>query len=119
MDHRDLLAYKKAFTLAIHIFHVTKSFPKAERYLLTDQIRRSSQAVCLALGDCYRKRQYLAHFVLKISDADAENTETQGWLDFSLACSYITESQHTIFSDGSKEVGRILAYMLQNPDKFR
>ncbi|QHV95247.1 four helix bundle protein [Spirosoma endbachense] len=43
------------------IFQVTKSFPKAERYSLIDQLIRSSKAVsvCLALGKCYRKRQYL------------------------------------------------------------
>jgi four helix bundle protein len=39
---KDLIVYKKAFQLAMEIFEMTKTFPKEERYSLTDQIRRSS-----------------------------------------------------------------------------
>jgi four helix bundle protein len=73
---RDLTVYKKAFALAMEIYEVTKSFPKEEKYALTDQIRRSSRSVPASVGEAYRKRQYEAHFVSKSSDADMENTET-------------------------------------------
>src|SRR5659263_236477 len=78
---RDLTVYKKAFTLAMQIFEITKKFPAEEKYELTDQIRRSSRAVCRAIGEGYRKRQYPKHFSSKMSDADMENTETQVSLD--------------------------------------
>ena len=45
MQFQDLLAYKKSFTLAMKIFNISKSFPKEEKYSLTDQIRRSSRSV--------------------------------------------------------------------------
>jgi hypothetical protein len=32
MNFKDLLAYKKAFELAMKIFHISKQFPKEERY---------------------------------------------------------------------------------------
>ena len=83
---KDLIVYKKAFALAMEIFEMTKSFPKEEKYSLIDQIRRSSRSVCANLGEGYRKRRYVAHFVAKTTDSDMENTETQVWLDFSLAC---------------------------------
>jgi len=35
-----------AYTLAMEIFRMSAQFPKGERYSLTDQIRRSSRAVC-------------------------------------------------------------------------
>ena len=38
MQFQDLLAYKKSFALAMKIFHISKSFPKEEKYSLTDQI---------------------------------------------------------------------------------
>jgi four helix bundle protein len=38
----NLIVYKKSFCLAMMIFEISKSFPKEERYSLTDQIRRSS-----------------------------------------------------------------------------
>jgi len=40
---RDLIVYQKAYELAMKIFRMTKTFPKEERYSLTDQIRRSSR----------------------------------------------------------------------------
>lgn len=48
---RGLTVYKKAFALAMEIYEITKSFPKEEKYELTDQIRRSSRAVCRAIGE--------------------------------------------------------------------
>ncbi len=85
---RDLLVYQKAFELAMEIFQITKRFPKEETYSLTDQIRRSSRSVNANLGEAYRKRRYINHFISKLSDADTENGETQVWLDFALACKY-------------------------------
>gem|GEM_PF-3282244 len=44
---RDLNVYQKTKEAAHTIFKLTKSFPKEERYALTDQVRRSSSAVPL------------------------------------------------------------------------
>lgn len=44
-DHKELEVYKKAFDVAMEIFHLSKKFPMEERYSLTDQIRRSSRSV--------------------------------------------------------------------------
>lgn len=98
---------------------MTKKFPKEEKYSLTDQIRRSSRSVCANLGEAYRKRLYPKHFISKISDSDSENSETQVWLDFSLSCGYINEDQWEKLNECSKEVGKLLHYMMQHPDKFR
>ena len=90
-NFRNLTAYKKAFALAMEIFHISKEFPREERYSLTDQVRRSQRSVCSGIGEAYRKRQYPAHFVSKSSDSDSENSETRVWLDFAKACHYISE----------------------------
>jgi four helix bundle protein len=116
---RDLIVYKKAFELAMEIFLLTKSFPPEEKFSLTDQVRRSSRSVCSCTGESYRKRRYEAHFISKLTDADMENTETQIWLEFSLACGYITEEMYKDKLRKSEEVGRLLQYMIDNPDKFK
>jgi|TARA_Y100001949_G_scaffold173302_1_gene178648 four helix bundle protein len=67
---RDLTVFKKAFSLAMEVFDITKLFPSEEKYALTDQLRRSSRSVCRAIGEGYRKRQYPKHFSSKMSDAD-------------------------------------------------
>jgi four helix bundle protein len=115
---RDLIVYKKAFDLAMEIFEMTKSFPKEEKYSLIDQIRRSSRSVCANIGEGYRKRRYIAHFVAKTTDSDMENTETQVWLDFSWKCNYITEDVYRDKLMKSEEVGRLLQDMIINPGKY-
>lgn len=102
----------------MEIFSVTKSFPKEEKYSLIDQIRRSSRSVCTNMAEAYRKKIYPANFVLKITDCDAENSETGVWLDFSLACNYIIFEQHEIFIKRNEEIGRLLNHMKNNPAKY-
>jgi four helix bundle protein len=115
---RDLTVYKKAFHLAMEIYEITKDFPPEEKYELTDQIRRSSRAVCRAIGEGYRKRQYPKHFSSKMSDSDMENTETQVSLDFALECSYISKEEYETLLQNSEEVGRLLNHMVENPEKY-
>jgi len=115
---KELLVYQKAFEQAMKIFEVTKSFPKAEQYSLTDQARRSSRSVCTNIGEAWRKRRYPAHFVSKLTDADAEATETMIWLDFSLGCGYVDSAVHTQFSAAYEQIGKMLGAMISAPDKF-
>jgi len=118
MRFQDLLAYKKGFEVAMEIFELTKSFPKEETYSLTDQIRRSSRSVTITISEAYRKREYPKYFHSKLTDADAENSETQGWLEYSLACNYITNEMYQQIVEKSEEVGRLINYMILNPEKF-
>ena len=115
---RDLGAYKKAFNLSMEIFEITKEFPSGEKFGLISQIRRSSRSVCSNVGEGYRKRLYEKHFVSKSTDADMENTETQVWLDYSLACKYIDENIYQDLIMKSEEVGRMLNHMIENPEKY-
>ena len=118
MDFKKLLAYQKAFALAMSIFEVSKTFPKEEVYSLTDQVRRSSRSVNANISEAYRKRRYPKHFISKLTDADGENSETSTWLDFALACSYLNSEQHLELTNQTKEVGRLINYMINNPNKF-
>lgn len=118
MDFKELIVYKKAFILAMEIFEVSKKFPKEETYSLTDQIRRSSRSVCANIAESYRKRIYIRNFVSKLTDSDAENSETTVWLDFALACNYLEQNTHDKMLLETSEIGRLLNYMIQNPEKF-
>jgi four helix bundle protein len=118
MKFQDLLAYQKSFSLAMKIFEITKSFPKEEMYSLTDQIRRSSRSVPANIAEAYRKRVYPKHFHSKLTDADAENSETQVWMEFSLKCNYIDESTYSKLINESNEIGKLINYMILNPQKF-
>lgn len=118
MDFEDLLAYKKAFENGMNIFELSKAFPKEEKYSLTDQIRRSSRSVNANIAEAYRKRRYPKHFISKLTDADGENSETVVWLKYAMACDYIKAKELEPLLTKAKEIGKLINYMINNPNKF-
>lgn len=58
------------------------------------------------------------HFISKLTDADAENSETNTWLDFVLRCKYISTEQHKKLSNQGIEIGKLINYMINNSGKF-
>ena len=118
MDFKELIVCKKAFTLAMEVYEVSKSFPKEEKYSLTDQIRRSSRSVCANVTEAYRKRLYVKHFISKLTDSDAENSETIVWLDFSSECDYLSKEKHEKLTQEAIEIGKLLNYMMLHPEKY-
>lgn len=118
MSFKKLLAYQKGFDNAMAIFNWSKSFPDEEKYSLSDQIRRSSRSVCANIAEAYRKRRYEKHFISKLTDADAENSETQVWLDFAIACEYCTDNDIEKPISETEEIGKLIQHMINNPGKF-
>lgn len=86
---QELKVYRKARGISRTVFDVSKSFPKEETYSMTDQIRRASRSVGAQIAEAWAKRRYERHFISKLSDADAEQMETQHWLGEALGCHYI------------------------------
>ena len=117
--HKDLNVYQLAYKLAMEIFNESKTFPIEERYSLTDQIRRSSRGVATNIAEAFRKRRYRNMFINKLSDSDAEATETQVWLDFSLDCSYLSRESYEKLVKGYEEIGKMLGSMMSTPEKFK
>lgn len=115
---RDLIVYQKAYKLAMEIFEVSKTFPKEERYSLTDQIRRSSRSVTSSIAEGWAKRIYPKHFVSKLSDSLSEEFETEVWLDYARDCKYIELDQHAHLLEAYEEVRRMLISMMNAPEKF-
>ncbi len=58
---KDLRVYKKAYALAMEIFHISKRWPSEEKYSLTDQIRRSSRSVCSNLRETWLPARRTVH----------------------------------------------------------
>jgi four helix bundle protein len=100
------------------IFEISKGFPKEETYSLTDQIRRSSRSVCANLAEAFRKRRYPKSFVSKLSDSESEAAETQTWLDFSLSCKYITETEHHDLNETYDKILGKLVTMSLHPENW-
>lgn len=107
------MSYQKAFILQQTVFGASKKFPKEETYSLTDQMRRSSRSVGANIAEAWRKKRYEAHFISKLTDADAENAETQHWIDTAQACGYVSKIEHDTLLEASTEVGRLIGSMIR------
>ncbi len=117
-SHRELDVYTLSFKAAIDIFNLTKTFPKEERYSLTDQIRRASRSVCANIAEAWRKRIYEAAFVAKLSDSEAEACETQTWSDFSISCEYIDKDTYKSLDQNYEKIIGKLVRMRTTPKKW-
>jgi four helix bundle protein len=116
--HRELIVYQKARQVSRVVYELSKSFPKEETYALTDQIRRSSRSVGAQIAEAWGKRRYERHFVNKLTDADAEQLETQHWIETANECGYISATQCDQLLGLLSEVGRMLHSMIAKADQF-
>ena len=117
-NFKETKVFKLAFQQAMNVFEKSKTFPKEETYSLIDQIRRSSRSVCTNLAEAYRKKRYPANFISKLTECDAENSETNIWLDFAVYCRYISIGEYNIMLMHNEEIGKLLNHMINNPEKY-
>lgn len=115
---RELVVYRKAREAAQLVFEASKGFPREEMYALTDQIRRASRSIGAQIAEAWGKRRYERHFVAKLTDADAEQMETQHWVESALDCGYITSSFAESLLAQFSEIGRMLNGMMAKSDLF-
>ncbi|MFA4903375.1 MAG: four helix bundle protein [Desulfobaccales bacterium] len=115
---RDLLVYRKALEVAKRIFEMSKNFPKEEIYSLTDQIRRASRSIGAQIAEAWGKRRYEKHFISKLTDADAEQMETQHWLDVATSCRYLAKDEKERLETQLQEIGRMLNTMMAKAPSF-
>lgn len=115
---RELRVYQGAFSAAMKIFVLSRSFPAEERYSLTDQIRRASRSVCANLGEAWRKRRYPAHFVSKLSDAESEAEECRVFLEFAVASGYLPPEEQAQLDQDCDHILSQLVAMINRPDQW-
>lgn len=113
-DYKQLRVYQLAFETAMEIFTSSKLFPSAEKFSLTDQIRRSWRSVCTNIAEAWRKRRYEAAFVSKLSDSDGEAAETEVHLDFALRCGYLDAQTYAKLRDHYDHICRQLTNMMDD-----
>jgi four helix bundle protein len=115
---RDLDVYRRAFDGAMEIFRMTRDFPSEERYAMVDQVRRASRSVCANIAEAWRKRRYGSVFRNKVTDAIQEASETQCWLEFAVACKYVsTEVFQRLDAEYESIIG-MLSGVEKKSDKF-
>lgn len=114
----ELDVYQLCRQLSKEIFELTKTFPKEEKFSLTDQIRRSSRSIGGQVAEAWAKQKYEKHFVSKLTDADGEQEETVHWLMTSLDCLYLTPEIGDNLISRYGSVHRMLKSMMEKSSSF-
>ena len=115
---KDLRVYQKARDVSRAVFQLTRTFPKEETYSLTDQFRRAARSIGAQVAEAWGKRRYEKHFLSKLTDADAEQMETQHWVGEALDCGYLSAANAAQLNSGLEEVGKMLNSMMEKSDSF-
>jgi four helix bundle protein len=115
---KDLVVYQRARQIARRFFAVSKGFPKEEMFALTDQGRRSSRAVGAEIAEAWAKRRYEKHFISKLTDADAEQLETQHWVETAGDCGYVSKTVQSELVGELEQIGRMLSTMMSKASLF-
>ena len=115
---RDLEVYKLSREVAKEIFFLTKTFPPDEKYYLTDQVRRSSRSIGAQIAEAWGKRRYQLHFISKLTDGDAEQLETQHWIDVAEECNYLESFKAKQLIEKCESIGRMLQSMIDKAPSF-
>jgi four helix bundle protein len=84
-SYKELIAYQKSYELVLHIYRITRSFPKEEVYGMTSQIRRAAVSIPSNISEGYMRgsKEYIQF--LKIALGSAAELETQLSLSKDLA----------------------------------
>ena len=117
-DFRELVVYQRQRELARQIFDRSSHFPRDEAYSLTNQVRRSSRSIGAQIVEAWAKRRYQPHFISKLTDADAEQRETQHWIETACDCNYLDLGESAPLLSLCNEIGRMLNAMITRADEF-
>ena len=115
---KDLEVYRQSRELSKNIFQLTQNFPKSEKYSLSDQIIRSSRSIGAQIAESWGKRRYRNHFILKLTDADAEQYETQHWIDIAFENEYIDHLTKENLINKCGSIGKMIGSMIEKAHLF-
>jgi four helix bundle protein len=114
----DLKVYGIAYSLAMDVFNLSKTFPKDEQYALTSQIKNSSRSVPANIREGFAKRKYPNIFIRHLVDAYGSSEETRTWLDMSRDSNFLNIAQYNELSNRYEELSRMLYSLIQKWEKY-
>jgi four helix bundle protein len=111
-DHRDLIVWQKAMTLAAEIYTVTATFPRTEAFGLTTQLRRAAVSIPSNLAEGSARRTS-AEFMSFLHIARGSQAEIDTQLRLALALGYLPNEVAADLLAKVDEIGRLLTAVIQ------
>jgi four helix bundle protein len=118
-NYKELVAWRKAMLMATDVYRLTCSFPREERFALTDQVRRAAVSVAsnIAEGAGRGSRREFRHF-LSIARGSLLEIETQLLIARELKYAALPDLEHVLseVTEVLRIVSGLRASMNTEPD---
>ena len=111
-DFRQLKVWEKAHRLTLEIYRLTASFPRAETYGLTSQVRRASSSICANLAEgCGRDGD--REFARFCGIARGSASELEYHLLLARDLHLLPDSDHDRLAKETTDIKRMLTGLMQ------
>jgi four helix bundle protein len=111
--HKKLDLWRAAMELAVTIYQVTDSFPREERYGLTDQIRRASSSVPSNIAEG-AGRQTRKEFINYLHMAQGSLSELDTQLELASRLGYLGQDSWTALDGKVERIDKMLSGLIRH-----
>lgn len=112
----DLIAWKKAHSLAVSIYKFTEVFPQKETYSLTDQMRRSATSISSNIAEGF-SRQSKKEKLQFYYTSKGSLTELQNQLLIARDVGYLAKEMFNNIARETIEVSKLLNGLIKSIKK--
>ena len=108
VDFKNLKVWHRAVDLALEVYRIVKGFPKDERFVLVDQLKRAVNSIysCIAEGCRSGTQGELIYFLGKARGSCAE---VEAQLIVSSKLGYIDEKETERLTKECEEISRMIS----------
>jgi len=114
---KDLVVWQRAIELSLAVYKLTAAYPEAERFGLTNQLRRASVSVASNIAEGYG-RTTKGEYLQFLGHARGSNFEVQTQLVIAEGLGFGVKATHRRSKDLSEEVSRMLVAMMSKLRKL-
>jgi hypothetical protein len=83
-----------------------------------DVCKEFSRSGGLSLLEAWGKRRYEASFISRLTDGEAEQMETQHWIETAYDCGYVSTEVRDALLERYESLGRMLYAMVEKASDF-
>lgn len=112
-SHRDLVVWQKSMDLVVAVYRDTNTFPKAETYGLTSQIRRAVTSIPANIAEG-QGRRLPKEFIYFLANARGSLWELDTHLETATRLAFLNTETHRKLQSQLDEIGRMLNGLMRS-----
>lgn len=117
-DYRDLEVWQKAVEVAKQVYLLTQTFPPAELYGMTSQLRRAAISVPANIAEGWGRR-YTAEFIRFLRQANGSRTELETLLLLSIEVNLCPQQKAQALLEQLHTLGKQLNHLERSLQRKR